>query len=379
MTLLCGMGAISTFFEAFPLLPFVFFAGILVLVGIAYTHGSFAMKRIGITTELSAILIFWIGVLVGLEEAILAVILTIFLASLNAFKEKLHGFVGTLNEKEWVGALQLLIISGAILPFLPHEPIDPWGVLVPFRVWLLVILISGIGFMGYFLIKYFGTKGGVPLTGFLGALVSSNAVTVSMASQSKKFKICGIFATGILIGLATMQLRVVLEILILGTAQLTSSIISIPIAMATASGIAAFYFFRQTSKKNYFFWEKEPELKLESPFELKPALQFGIIFVLVLFAVVFGKKYFGEPGVYLASLFSGIIDIDAIVLSTLESVRLGELDPHTAKNSIAIALFTNTIIKIGFVALLGSKELLEKITTGVLFITLIGVLTLFLT
>ncbi len=372
MTLICAMGAMSTFFGN-ELMPLPFFAALMVLVGIAYAHGSFGMKRIGITTELSAIFTFWIGVLVGLEQQILAIILTVLLASLNMFKEKLHEFVATLNYKEWIGALQLLLLSGVILPFLPREPVDPWGVFVPFTVWLLVMLISGIGFVGYFLTKYFGAKGGIPLTGLLGALISSTAVTTSLAAQSKKVNLNDIFAVGILIGLATMEFRVVFEIVLLGSQQMIKELILIPISMGIASLIAAYYFFWQTSHERRWFWKKNPKIELESPFELKPALQFGIVFLLILFAREIGRRYFGDSGVYAAAALSGIIDVDAIVLSTLESLKLGVAKFEVSRNAIALALFTNTIIKIIYVAILGSRELLKKITYSVGFITIVGV------
>ncbi len=377
MTMLCAMGTISTFFPDYQYLPLIIFGGILSLVVIAYSHGSFAMKRIGITTELSAMLTYWIGVLVGVGEPVMAIVLTIFLASLNAFKDKLHGFVQTLNEEEWIGSFQLLALSGAILPFLPRTPIDPWGVLIPFNIWLLVMLISGIGFVGYFLIKYFGARGGVPLTGFLGSLISSTAVTTSMAAQSAKIRLSSIFAVGILIGLATMQVRVLVEILLLGTKEIIEQLVWIPISMAIAGAILALYLFKRSDEK-LRFWETHPDIKIDSPFEIKPALQFGAIFVIVLLAVVFGKKYFGESGVYMAAMFSGIIDVDAIVLSTLESAKLGEFSSQVAANSIAIALFTNTIIKILYVGFLGSKKLLKKVAISVAIVTAVGVATMML-
>jgi len=377
MMLLCLLGALSTIFEHLPYLPVVFFGAVLALVSIAYVHGSFELNRIGMTTELSAITAFWIGVLVGYEHQVLAILLTLFLASINAFKETLHRFVKTLNPKEWFGAFQLLALSGAVLPFLPREPIDPWGVFVPFSVWLLVMLISGIGFVGYFLIKYLGVKGGVPLTGFLGSIVSSTAVTISMATQSKMTKLNDVFAGGILIALGTMQVRVAAEILLLGTPDFYKFLI-VPIAMAVVSILGAIYFFYRSNKKHHW-WSLEPDtIKLESPFEFGPALKFGLVFVVVLFALALGQKYLGNSGVYAAAFLSGLIDIDAIVLSSLESVKLGELNPVIAQNSIAIAIMVNTTIKVAYVAVIGAYSLVGRVAVGVGVVTAIGAGALFL-
>jgi len=264
-----------------------------------------------------------------------------------------------------------------VLPFLPREPIDPWGVFVPFSVWLLVMLISGIGFVGYFLIKYLGVKGGVPLTGFLGSIVSSTAVTISMATQSKMTKLNDVFAGGILIALGTMQVRVAAEILLLGTPDFYKFLI-VPIAMAVVSILGAIYFFYRSNKKHHW-WSLEPDtIKLESPFEFGPALKFGLVFVVVLFALALGQKYLGNSGVYAAAFLSGLIDIDAIVLSSLESVKLGELNPVIAQNSIAIAIMVNTTIKVAYVAVIGAYSLVGRVAVGVGVVTAIGAGALFL-
>ncbi|MCF7917437.1 MgtC/SapB family protein [Candidatus Gracilibacteria bacterium] len=377
MTLLSFFGAFSTHFPQWQYLPFVFFGIITLFVLIAYVHGSFQMQRIGMTTELSALLAFWIGVLIGLGQEKMAIILTIFLAIIQGYKDALHRFAKTLSPQEWIGALELFTLSGAVLPFLPKTPIDPWGIFVPFNVWFLVILISGIGFVGYFLIKYLGARGGIPLIGFLGAIVSSTAVTISMASQSKKSKILNILMGGILIASATMQLRVIGEIYFLGPQGFWTFLL-VPLVMSIVSFILAGYFFFRRDKSNNIVASQKEALNLSSPFELGPALKFGIAFVVILFALALGKKYIGDSGVYVTSILSGVIDVDAIVLSALESVKLGELSIEVARNAIAFAIFMNTLIKVVYVAILGTKELAKKMAISVVFITLAGAVVLFL-
>ncbi len=376
MTLLSTMGAVSTFFpEKLPYLPIVFFIGLIALITVVYANGAMKLKRIGLTSELTAFIVFWIGVLVGSQQQTLAIILTIFIAILNGFKVQLHNFANTLKPNEWTGALQLLVISGAILPFLPQTPIDPWGAIIPFNIWLLVILISGIGFLGYFLTKFLGAKGGIPMTGFLGAIVSSTAVTTSMATQSKQSKLTGIFSVGILIAVATMQLRVVIEILIWGNNKINLTTIFVPLAMSFVAMIFSIYFFKITSKKHNLSAVKS-DVKLESPFKLIPALQFGLAFVIVLLALSFGKKYLGSSGIYMTSILSGFVDVDAIVLSTLESVRNGKMETKIAENAISLAIFMNTLIKILYVSILGSKKLTKKIAISLSAVCLVGTLVL---
>jgi len=374
MTILSGFGAISTFFPEQSYLPVVFFGMVGVMVAIAYAYDSFKAKHIGMTAELTALMVFWIGVFAGMGESILAILLTIFLGIMNEFRDNIHAFVKTLTGEEVRGALQLLILSGAVLPFLPREAVDPWGVIVPFEIWLLVILISGIGFLGYFFTKYFSKKSGILVSAFLGSMASSTAVTASLAEQSKRISRVKLFAAGILLALATMQIRVLLEIVLVGGEAFRDSFLWVPIAMAGASLLACLYVLRtkDTSAK------PSQDFPLTSPFEVMPALKFGALFVIVLVVLKFADDYFGEAGVYIASALSGIVDVDAIVLSSLESTKMGEITENTGKTAILIALIVNTIVKLGYVWFLGSRALLKKICWGTIFISVVGGITFYL-
>ena len=176
-----------------------------------------------------------------------------------------------------------------------------------------------------------------------------------------------------------MQIRVLLEIVFLGSKEFLTQFLFVPIMMATTTFAMAFYFFKKTEKKHFGFVNFKPEVKVDQPFELSPAVKFGLVFVLVLLAIALGQKYFGDTGVYFAAVFSGIIDVDAIVLSALEAVRLGELSSQIAQNSIAISLFVNTFIKIAYVAVLGSRKLTSKIAVGVTVPMIVGGVFFFLT
>ncbi len=364
MILLMVLGTISTFFPAIPWLPAVSFAGVIMLVGIAYAHGAFGMNRIGITTETSAIITYLCGLLVGYGYLLPATALVILIGSLNSFRDELHSFVESLTLPEWRGALQLLILSAMVLPFLPQTPIDSWGVFVPFKAWLVVILILGIEFIGYFLIKYFGAAGGIPVVSFLGSIVSSTAVTTSLAAQAKRStERSTIFAAGIMIGLATMQSRVALVIYGLAFDIIPVAYLLIPLGLSVGCGIVGAYYLRRATVEP-IETPKEADVSLQSPFELIPALEFGAIFVIVLFALAVGRQYLGDAGVYGAAALSGVVDIDAIVFSSIESIRLGEFPVVLATNAITLALFVNTFVKIAYTAFLGPRTLTRQVAIG---------------
>lgn len=376
MILLCGLGVLSTFLDSYVVFaPIICFLSIFLLLVVSHIYGAFSLGRTGITSEVSAIFVFWIGVLVGFGENVLAIFFTLMIAAINAFKQELHDFAKTLTQKEWRSALQFLFFFGAVLPILPRTAIDPWGIIVPFNVWLVVILISGIGFFGYFFTKYLGEKGGVPLVGFLGALASSTAVTVSLATQSKQIlRFSPIFLIGIMIALGTMQVRVFVEMWVMGRGLLSNTIFALPLAMAIGSFLIAFYYFI----KNYESisvqtspLQKSAE-KITSPFDILPAIKFGVIFVAVLIVLAIAQHYLGDTGVYIAAFLSGLVDVDVIILSSLESMKSGELSVRVVENSILIAIVVNTLVKSVFVFLMGNKDLAKKVLYASLVVCGLG-------
>lgn len=367
MSLLSVLWVVSTFIESIPSLPLIVFWSVVLLISIAYANWSFKLNKIWLTTEFTAILVFWIWALVWFWEPIVAIVLTIFIAGIDTLKEQLHSFAWKLSEVEWIWAIQMLALSWAVLPFLPRYPVDPLWVFVPFNIWLLVMMISGIWFVWYFLNKYFWTKSWVALTSFLWALVSSTAVTISLAIKSKKVSNPWIFATWLFIALATMQFRVVFEILILWSREHLLDLILFPLWMAVIWFVIALYYF-YNSKKNTLFWVKKSSMTIESPFELKSSLKFAGIFIIVIFSLAISNKYFWNLWIYITSLFTWLIDVDVIVLSALESMKLWEMEFEVARNAIALSVMVNTFMKIIYIALLWSKELLVKVIAWVLIV-----------
>ena len=142
-------------------------------------------SRTGLTTEVAALVVFLLGAMVMLGHAELAIGLGVVTAAVLAYKQPLHGFVDKLGWDDVYAGLRLLIATFIALPLLPNEPIDPWGALNPYSLWLLVILISSLSLVGYVLTRLLGPARGTALTGLTGGLVSSTAVTLSFAKEGR--------------------------------------------------------------------------------------------------------------------------------------------------------------------------------------------------
>ncbi|MCB9809507.1 MgtC/SapB family protein [Candidatus Peribacteria bacterium] len=352
--------------EAWAMLTF----GVLGLLLIT-SHILKAMKiaDLGITGVIAALLLFLVGMLCAQGSLLIAFLATMLLSLLDGYRKEVYHFADTLTITEWQSALHLLLLSGVLLPFLPIEPLDPWGVVSLRSLWLLVLFILGIDFIGYFLAKYIGNSKSIFMVSLLGAMVSSTAVTTSLSLQSQLAPVGTerLFAGGILLGTMVMQLRVMAEILVLAPEAQKLSLALIPLCMAVGSALAVLWITYGKHNTSPPIDEESltPTVSVQSPFRILPALLFGGIFAGILLALYFAQRFFGEQGVYATAFLSGMVDIDAIVLSALEQLRNGIMSPHIASSSVLIALAVNTGIKVVYTFLLGHRRTALWVLSGI--------------
>jgi uncharacterized membrane protein (DUF4010 family) len=354
----------------------------LVFVVIAAVIGGFIMiayaatvreGNIGMTTEAAAVTTLLAGAICYLGELALAAALAVTMTVLLELKLQTRMLVRNISKSDVYATLTFAVITLIILPVLPSRSYGspPFDVLVPYNIWLMVVFISGISFMGYLLIKIVGARRGVALTGLLGGLASSTAVTLSFSQRSRD--IAGLerpFAMAILLAWSVMFVRVMLEVAVINQALL--AIVWIPMTAAlVVSGAYCVYLYRIQSTG-----KQEEQDKFKNPFELGPALTFGLIYAVILLAANAARLYLGDTGIYLSSIASGLADVDAITLSLAELSRApGDLDHHTAARGIVLAAVSNTLVKGGIVLGMGSAALRKAIMPGMLatLATAIGV------
>lgn len=309
----------------------------------------------GITTEAAAIGCCALGMLAYTHPhaaGVLALLVTVVLA----LKRFTHVTLRRLRRVELTDTLKFLVIILIILPILPNRALDPYGAFNPYKVVLLVILISGISFVGYFLTKFLGAQKGLGLTGLVGGLTSSTAVTAAMAQQAKEqpeLRNPCAFAT--IVANATMFARVLVVV----------GLLDFALMLRLAWGVGAMTVVAIISV--VILWFRKPDtqpggpqasgkVEVKNPFSLGPAIKFAGFFVLILVVAKVAKLYFGNSGLYLASLVSGLADVDAITLSVSEQSRnlasAGKAAEHAKFLSvgaiaIVIAVVSNSIVKTG--------------------------------
>jgi uncharacterized membrane protein (DUF4010 family) len=343
-----------------------------ILVGYILQNRGNPKEAIGLTSEVAGVIVFLLGgtTLFGFKG--IAVAVAIATAAALAYKRPLHGFVGKLEEDDIYAVLTLLFASFIVLPVIPDKTIDPWEAINPYKMWLLVILISGLSFVGYVATKWFGQRKGISLTGLFGGLVSSTAVTLSFARQSKEssesVRWMYVLSAGLLIAWSVMFFRILIEVAVVNRSLLTSLLVPM-ISMAVLAGVMAFFYYRKEAEKK----ATKDELKtvpLRNPFSLISALKFAGLFAIVLLAVKYVQLNYPGEGFYIVAALAGLTDVDAITLSMAEYAKSG--DPKIAVRSITIAAVANTIVKCGFVLVLGQGRIKTLIAIATAIILAAG-------
>lgn len=356
------------------------FIVVLLSVGGFFIINYFIMARngkVGLTTDVSVIMVILMGALVYHGEINVSVAIAVVIALLLSSKIEMHNFAHLITKQDIYATLKFAVITVIILPILPNKNygFPPLDVINPFKIWLMVILISGISFVGYFLMKLLGAKRGMGVTGLLGGIASSTAVTLSLAEKSNKnIELSSSFCIAILLSWTIMFSRVFIEVYILNKALI--KLIYIPLIACISAGtvysLILFFSNKKIDKPNN-------DIILENPFELKPAIKFAIIFSLIIIVSKSAEYYFGKTGIYISSFLGGLADVDAIALSVAElSKTKSVISEIVASKSIVIAAIANTFAKGMLVFFLGSKEIFKLILPAYLAIILSGSVTLFL-
>lgn len=344
------------------------FAITVVAVGILLAGAHFGQAReqdMGLTTEMAALVTFFAGAMCFWGYLRLGAALGVGTAVLLSLKVQTHSLARRLDQEDVYATLKFAFITVIVLPLLPQQGYgpSPFDVVVPYNVWLMVVLISGISFLGYVLIKVVGPRRGVGLTGILGGLASSTAVTLSVAERSRDTK--GLdrpFALAVMLAWAIMFVRVLVEVAVINPELLVT--VWAPVAGVFLASLAYCGYLYGVQPAD----EQEEPQTVRNPFRLVPAITFGVLYAVILVLSNWAQGYFGDAGVYLSSLVAGLADVDAITLSMARLHESGNVEARTATRAIIIAAAANTVLKGGIVALTGTRGLRRAVVPGVLLI-----------
>ena len=338
--------------------PLVFVAGLLTLaawLAIFLYFRSREKSGAGFTTSATGVLTYLLGGLVFAGEQRTALVLAVVTLLLLAGKPSLHRLSQNFTPEDARMALQFLAVTGAILPLVPDQDIGPFAAFNPRSVWLMVVMVSGLGFAGYIAVRMLGATRGIALTGLAGGLASSTATTLSMSKLSRaRPELSGDCTLALVLACTVMLWRV--EVLVLAISPALAAKILPEFVLMSLPGVI--YSVARLYRGNP--GDGDPGM-YKNPLSLKVALQFGLIYAVVVFVVKMATVWFGGTGLVVASFISGLTDLDAISLSLSNLLRDGQIDPALAAQGVVLAAVANSIMKGVLAASLGDSALRRRV------------------
>jgi uncharacterized membrane protein (DUF4010 family) len=294
----------------------------------------------GTTTVAALVFCYGLGVMVWQNEIQLAVMLGIAATMLLYFKPELRGLSQHLSRRDLLSVLQFSVLALIILPLLPNRDYGPYGALNPYQIWWMVVLIVGVGLMGYAALRLVGQQRGAVMLGLLGGLVSSTATTLSFSRHARDSNEMMPVAV-IVIVLANLVVPIRLGVLAAVVApSVLAQLLPVLLGGLIAGGLGAAYGVQRLRPQGEL-----PALAMGNPTELRTALGFGLMYAIVLLAAAWLSDWLGARGLYAVSLVSGLTDVDAITLSSLRLLSLDKLTVAMVVNVVTLAVLANLLFK----------------------------------
>ncbi len=269
---------------------------------------------IGLTTEVAAAVVFALGY-IAVSNRMESFVLGALTLGLLSSKKTIHAFTKEkISQAEAEAFIALVVLGIGILPFLDRTPIDPWGIFIPFRLGLLIFMLSLIQFSSYALLKVFGEKAGSFLAGFLGGFVSSTASFVNVRSKISKNKEADESLELIAFALMAVCSSALLSagILFSSAPELIEEMgISYGLVFLICIGVSALVFTKDSKTRVKVASEKDEA----GPLNVRSQLSFAVILFLVMGLASFAHKFFGQTAFLAVSFVGGLFELHGVTFA----------------------------------------------------------------
>ncbi len=336
-------------------------AGFLAIAAIVVTSSLLRWQLehdLGMTSEVSLLVTFGLGVMLVRGPASVAIALGAVTTALLLYKPELHGLVERFKAKDVHAVVQFSLITFVVLPVLPNQAYGPFNMLNPRQVWWVVVLVAGISLASYAALKLVGGRSGALASGVAGGLVSSTATTVMISRRSREnHGSHSTAAAAIMAASGVVFLRVAVIIGVMDHALLAHLIVPATALFVLGLGLAVVFAYGDSPSD-------APLPESSNPCELKVALIFAVMYSGVLFMLAAARFYLGNRGIYAAAALSGLTDMDAIAVSIARIAHDGQIDARVAVRAVIAASMANMVFKAVLAGILGSRALLWRLLIG---------------
>jgi uncharacterized membrane protein (DUF4010 family) len=309
----------------------------------------------GVTTEASALLAALLGAAVAWGQVPLASAVAILVTLLLTLKAPLHRIAGAVSEDEILAVLKFGVVALILLPLLPDRELGPYGALVPRRIGIIVVLLTGVSLVGYLLVRILGGRAGWALAGAVGGLVSSTAVTLSFAGKAREVpSLVRPLALGIVLASTVLYLRGAVVLAILDGAMAAYLAPRLAVLFALGAAGAALGWRRKGE-------EVAQPMALGNPVELGRAFVLALVFAGVIVLARAAQARLGTAGLWSVGLLGGLVDVDSVAVAAARVRQQGLVAAPQAGGAYLLATLANLLFKAGIVIVVGGRELAGRV------------------
>jgi uncharacterized membrane protein (DUF4010 family) len=250
--------------------------------------------------------------------------------------------------------LRFLLLTAVILPVVPNRTYTTFEI-NPFKIWLVVVAVSGVSYVSYLLRLWWGEDRGLILAGLLGGAYSSTVTTVVLSRQAKKREPCSVaFAGAIVSATGMMYLRLWILLILFAAPlayRLTALFWGVGLAAITVGSLLA----RTDSADDGCEFDPATDRRESNPLEMTSAFTFAAIFLAILVATKSVAERFGDTGVLVMAAIMGAADVDPFILGLTQTIG-GGLNVGVAALAVVIASAVNNLMKGVYAIIFGSPR-----------------------
>lgn len=314
------------------------------------------------TTEVAALAVLGSGWLSGSGRIVLGSAIAALTALVLAEKTWMHAAVERLRSEEIAAGARFAVLALVVLPILPAGPFGPAPGIRPQELWALILVFSGIGFVGYVAVRWAGPEKGWGLAGLLGGLVSSTGVTLTFSRESRSAGAPGApLAVGVVAACSLVPFRVAILAGLLSP-EIGREVLPL-LSLPMVAGLAAILLLLRRPA------ESASASGPGNPLRLAAALQMVAAFQVVLYAVNAARNAFGSQGLLVSSALAGLLDVDALIYS-MYKLGQGTTGPFLAARALAVGVLANTLLKFALAVAFGTGTFRRLAGAGLVALSL---------
>ncbi|HHL32404.1 MAG TPA: DUF4010 domain-containing protein [Oceanospirillales bacterium] len=316
---------------------------------------------------LMTLLVYTYGaIVVSLPLWMLVLVFVIIIFTLNA-KPLETKLTHLIEPNEIFTLAKFLLLMGVILPLMPHQQISDAIPTSPYKIWLTVVIISAISYLGYLLKRYIFTKQGYFLMGIIGGVYSSTATTIVLAKKARSLKS---YDHNLNAGIVSATGMLYIRLFVLTTIFNPGIIrhIGLPLSFMAVLTFASAFWVKRRAKKTTI--PPTIETGKSNPLEMQVALIFATLFVVMTVITQYVVSHYGHVGLNFLSFVVGFTDIDPFVLSVLTG-HFKDITSNQVASAILIAAASDNLLKATYAYFFSGRKNTKPAIIALLLLALI--------